>query len=41
VGALLEPIFKHAAETMVQRFAQRARVVYGQPDALEVQKPDG
>ncbi|WP_291520772.1 type II toxin-antitoxin system RatA family toxin [Acidithiobacillus sp.] len=40
MGAFLEPIFKHAAETMVQRFAQRARAVYGQPGALEVQKPD-
>ncbi|MEL5849335.1 MAG: type II toxin-antitoxin system RatA family toxin [Candidatus Igneacidithiobacillus chanchocoensis] len=29
VGAFLEPIFKQAAETMVQRFAQRARQVYG------------
>ncbi|MGC8466656.1 MAG: type II toxin-antitoxin system RatA family toxin [Acidithiobacillus sp.] len=32
VGAFLEPIFKQAAETMVQRFAQRARIVYGQPN---------
>lgn len=34
MGAFLEPIFKQAAETMVQRFAQRARVVYGPPAAL-------
>ncbi|WP_414040277.1 type II toxin-antitoxin system RatA family toxin [Acidithiobacillus sp. M4-SHS-6] len=34
VGAFLEPIFKQAAETMVQRFAQRARTVYGPPVAL-------
>ncbi|WP_248884701.1 type II toxin-antitoxin system RatA family toxin [Acidithiobacillus acidisediminis] len=29
IGAFLEPIFKQAAETMVQRFGQRARQVYG------------
>ena len=34
VGAFLEPIFKQAAETMVQRFAQRARAVYGPPAAI-------
>ncbi len=31
VGVFLEPVFRQAAETMVQRFAQRARVVYGAP----------
>ncbi|MDD3759254.1 MAG: type II toxin-antitoxin system RatA family toxin [Acidithiobacillus sp.] len=31
IGAFLEPIFKQAAETMVQRFSQRARQVYGSP----------
>jgi len=36
VGAFLEPIFKQAAETMVQRFAQRARSVYGQPSLGDV-----
>ena len=41
VGAFLEPIFKQAAETMVQRFAQRARAVYGQSGALRSQKPEG
>ncbi len=39
VGALLEPIFKQAAETMVQRFAQRARVVYGDPSGKLLQTP--
>ncbi|MDR7928059.1 type II toxin-antitoxin system RatA family toxin [Acidithiobacillus thiooxidans] len=34
VGAFLEPIFKQAAETMVQRFAQRARAIYGPPAAI-------
>ncbi len=31
IGAFLDPIFKQAAETMVQSFASRARAVYGPP----------
>ncbi|MCL4526138.1 MAG: type II toxin-antitoxin system RatA family toxin [Gammaproteobacteria bacterium] len=39
LGAFLEPIFKQAAETMVQRFAQRARAVYGPPRVLGAHEP--